>query len=134
MPFGIAPPAPLAPPPPATGATPNAPVNVALGTGVMASTNFATSTVFGPDVAGIALLANLTFQFLKHFSWFDQHRWWPFALLVICIVAFFLIHHQDWEQAIWKGGAAAGQAAANYAAQKASGLGILEPAANLRGS
>lgn len=96
----------------------------------MTATNLATATQFGVEVAGIALLANLAFQFIKTFDRFDQHRFWSVALLVICIGAFIVIRHEHWDEAIWKGGAAAFQAAANYASQKAAGLGILEPAPN----
>ena len=104
---------------------------MAVGTGVTAASNVATTTMFGPEVAGVALLTNMLFQWVKKFEWFDHHRWWPLALVVIAVLAFMGIHHDDIAQAIWKGGAAAFQAAANYAGQKASGLGIFEPAQNL---
>lgn len=121
---------PLPPPEPPTGITSNVPINLAAGTGVMAGSNALTATQFGVDVSGVALLANMLFQWLKHYDWFDQHRYWPLALLLISILAFVLIHHEHIEDAIWKGGAAAFQAAANYSAQKASGLGIFESVAD----
>ena len=106
---------------------------MAIGGGALAGSNLATATQFGVEVSGIALLANLAFQFLKTFDWFDQHRWWSVTLLVICIGSFLGIRHEHWDEAIWKGGAAAFQAAANYASQKSAGLGILEPAPNQGG-
>lgn len=134
MPF-VTPSLPSAPPPlpepeKPSGITSSAPLNLAAGTGLMGATNAITATQFGLDVAGVALLCNMLFQWLKHYDWFDQHRYWPIALLLICVAAFLLVHHEKPEDAVWKSGAAAFQAAANYASQKASGLGIFEPVAH----
>lgn len=131
MPFGGDP---LPPPRPEPGITPSAPLNVGLGATVAAGSNMLTTSQFGPEVAGVAFVVNLGTQFVKQFSWLDQHRWWPVLLLGFGVGAFLLLTGGDWGQALPKGGAAAMQAALNYAGQKAAGLNILEAARVYPGS
>ena len=120
----------LPPPPEPHGITASAPLNVGLGATVAAGSNALTTAQFGVDVTGVAFAVNLAFQEIKKWEWFDQHRWWPITLLLLGVGLFLLMSQGDWTQAIPKGATAAVQAAINYGSQKATGLGIFEPAAD----
>lgn len=129
--FGRIPP--LGAPSPAIGVTSSVPLNVTAGTAFAAATNVMTWQAGGVEVAGVAAFASILFQGLKQFEWFDQHRWWPFALLAITIPIFWFGTH-DLLKTLIDAGLASTQANANYQGSKATGLGLLEPSERYPGA
>lgn len=115
------------PPPPAIGATGNAAVNIGIGSAVATGSNAFTLNQYGQDVAGVAVGTNLIFQFVKHFK-FNQHFWWPVALIVIALALFIGLEHDNIHDAIPKALQAAWQAAVNFHSLKIAGVNVLPSA------
>lgn len=122
------------PPAPAVGATPNAALNIGMGTAAAVGTNTLVASQLGQDVNQVAMGINLIFQFVKQFPKLNQHLWWPVIVLVLGVGAFFWMTQGDLFLSIKQGAAAAFQASMNYHSMRVAGINLLPPATRFPGS
>lgn len=107
--------------------TESAPLNMAMGAGVVGATHWGMAALTGgPEVLGTSVFLNLVGQLFKNIKWFPEHKGLIVLFLILSfVVAYFVLFDHNVGRAFLHMANSTMEALINFKADKASGLNIM---------